>query len=495
LTDQCRRVMSGMTTWSREPSGSIASTMLRYHPGVPTVVVYARISQDRQKDGAGVERQVADCRALAERLGLGVLETIRDNDRSAYRIDKPRPGWDRVIMLAEAGEIDGVVVWHTDRLYRHPMQLEQLAVAIEHSGLTIHTCTAGEVDLNTPSGRMAARMFGAAARQEVEHKAERQARKHTAIAEAGAWQGGRRPLGYMADGVTVNEAEAPALREAARMIMAGESLAAATRHVSRAWGRDVKGRVVRDVLTAPRIAGLRMHWPVADRQRYAKRGGDKKVTLTQAKWPGLITYEEWTTVKAILLDPRRRSGGGRPTKSLLGGLLCCSACGRGLGYSTSSYKCMRSVGGCGRVSVSTASVERLVLEEVEAVLSETHLDFTPPPTDSATTTARARLQATYDDLLPLWREGVITSAELARERAELKARLSTLDEVEDASLRKAATARSVATSVEAWQQASQTARRQTIQLLTERIEVKPATKGKASGCKFDSSRIRIVWAG
>ncbi len=124
------------------------------------LVIYARISQDRLKDGAGVERQVADCEALAARLGLRVRETIRDNDRSAYRIKKPRPGWDRVVELAEAGDIDGVVVWHTDRLYRHPMQLEQLAVAIEHTGLTIHTCTAGEVDLNTPSGRMAARMFG-----------------------------------------------------------------------------------------------------------------------------------------------------------------------------------------------------------------------------------------------------------------------------------------------------------------------------------------------
>ncbi len=459
------------------------------------VVIYARISQDRLKDGAGVERQVADCEALAARLGLRVRETIRDNDRSAYRIKKPRPGWDRVVELAEAGDIDGVVVWHTDRLYRHPMQLEQLAVAIEHTGLTIHTCTAGEVDLNTPSGRMAARMFGAAARQEVEHKAERQARKHTAIAEAGGWQGGRRPLGYMADGVTVNEEEAPALREAARLIIGGESLAAATRYVSRVWGRQVKARVVRDVLTAPRIAGLRMHWPVADRQRYAKRGGEKAMTLTKAQWPGLISYEEWMATKAILLDPRRRSGIGRPTKSLLGGLMTCSSCGHRLGYSTNSYKCMRSVGGCGRVSVSTAAVERLVVEEVEAVLSETQLRLDPVAVLPETDTQRARLQSTYEELLPLWREGVITSAELSKERAEIKARLDAIDEAEDTVVRIAATTSSAVTTLDAWQDAAPLARRQTIQLLTERIEVLPSTKGKASGCKFDASRIRIVWAG
>jgi site-specific DNA recombinase len=327
------------------------------------------------------------------------------------------------------------------------MQLEQLAVAIEHTGLTIHTCTAGEVDLNTPSGRMAARMFGAAARQEVEHKAERQARKHTAIAEAGGWQGGRRPLGYMADGVTVNEEEAPALREAARLIIGGESLAAATRYVSRVWGRQVKARVVRDVLTAPRIAGLRMHWPVADRQRYAKRGGEKAMTLTKAQWPGLISYEEWMATKAILLDPRRRSGIGRPTKSLLGGLMTCSSCGHRLGYSTNSYKCMRSVGGCGRVSVSTAAVERLVVEEVEAVLSETQLRLDPVAVLPETDTQRARLQSTYEELLPLWREGVITSAELSKERAEIKARLDAIDEAEDTAVRIAATTSSAVTTL------------------------------------------------
>ena len=129
------------------------------------------------------------------------------------------------------------------------------------------------------------------------------------------------------------------------------------------------------------------------------------------------------------------------------------------------------------------------------MLSETRLDLAPPPADSATDAARVRMQAAHDELLPLWREGVITSAELSKERADIKARLLSFDEAEDADVRLAATVRSAATSREAWQQANVGARRQTIQLLTERIEVHPARNGKASGCKFDASRIRIAWAG
>ena len=460
-----------------------------------TVVIYARISQDRAKDEAGVTRQVADCEALATRLDLDVLETIKDNDTSAYRIAKPRPGWERVKELATGGEIEGVVVWHTDRLYRHPMQLEELAAAIEYTGLTIFTCTSGELDLNTPSGRMAARMFGAAARQEVEHKAERQARKHSAIAAEGGWQGGRRPLGYMSDGVTVDEEKAPALRQAAQMILSGHSLADTSRFVSREWRRPVKPRVVSDVLTAPRIAGLRMHWPTADRLRVAKLGGDRQMQLTRAVWDGLISYEDWTAVRAILLDPRRRTNTRRPTKSLLGGFITCSLCGHSMGYSTSSYKCMRSVGGCGKVGISTKAIEAHILEQIEAVLSETTLGLVEMSSVAPPNPIRAKLQASYDELLPMWREREITRTEFNVQRALVQAQLEALDDADEEFIRRSAMERSVVTSLESWEEASTAARAQAIRVLMLSVVISPARAGRASGSKFDPFRVAIRWAG
>ena len=48
----------------------------------------------------------------------------------------------------------------------------------------------GEVDLSNPTGRLVARMLGAAARHEAEHKAERQKRQRRQAAEAGRVAGG-----------------------------------------------------------------------------------------------------------------------------------------------------------------------------------------------------------------------------------------------------------------------------------------------------------------
>lgn len=334
-------------------------------------------------------------------------------------------------------------------------------------------------------------MFGAAARQEVEHKAERQARKHAAIAAEGGWQGGRRPLGYQADGVTVDEEKAPALREAAQMISSGHSLAEASRFVSREWGRTVKPRVLSDVLTAPRIAGLRMHWPTRDRLRVAKLGGERRVQLTKAVWEGLISYEDWSAVKAILLDPRRRSNTRRPTKSLLGGFITCALCGHSMGYSTSSYKCMRSVGGCGKVGITSKGIEALILEEVEAVLSETTIGLIEMTDVPAPSPRRAKLQASYDELLPMWREREITRSEFNEQRAFIKTQLDALDDVEEESVRRSAMERSVMTSLEGWGEAPTAARAQAIRLLMKSVIVSPARQGRSSGCKLDSSRVAM----
>ncbi|MHB1491318.1 MAG: recombinase family protein, partial [Cellulomonas sp.] len=61
-----------------------------------TAVIYARISQDREGAGLGVERQRQDCQALADKLGWTVAETYIDDDASAYS-GKPRPAYRRML--------------------------------------------------------------------------------------------------------------------------------------------------------------------------------------------------------------------------------------------------------------------------------------------------------------------------------------------------------------------------------------------------------------
>ncbi len=158
-------------------------------------VIYCRISQDRTGAGLGVERQRQDCEALAERNGWDVVEVYVDNDVSAYS-GKKRKDYLRMLDDRDEGKATVVVVWHTDRLHRSPTELEAYIALSERRGVATHTVQAGTIDLATPSGRMTARILGAVARQESEHKGERVARARRQKALAGEWMGGIRPFGW-----------------------------------------------------------------------------------------------------------------------------------------------------------------------------------------------------------------------------------------------------------------------------------------------------------
>lgn len=85
--------------------------------------------------------------------------------------------------------------------------------------MDIHTVAEGDIDLSSASGRLQARLVGAVAEHESEHKSERIARKHQEIAAAGRWKGGGpRPFDYERDGVTIEPAEAAIAQEAIRRI-------------------------------------------------------------------------------------------------------------------------------------------------------------------------------------------------------------------------------------------------------------------------------------
>jgi DNA invertase Pin-like site-specific DNA recombinase len=86
----------------------------------------------------------------------------------------------------------------------------------------------GEIDLSTPTGRMIASTLGAAARHEAEHEAGRQARERRQQAQAGKPQSsGTRGYGYAPDKITIVDTEADVVREAARRVLAGESVRSA----------------------------------------------------------------------------------------------------------------------------------------------------------------------------------------------------------------------------------------------------------------------------
>jgi DNA invertase Pin-like site-specific DNA recombinase len=83
--------------------------------------IYARISSDREGDNLAISRQLADCEQLVERNGWQVVERYVDSDISAYS-GKPRPEYTRMLEEIEAGVVEAVLVYHADRLHRHPRE-------------------------------------------------------------------------------------------------------------------------------------------------------------------------------------------------------------------------------------------------------------------------------------------------------------------------------------------------------------------------------------
>jgi DNA invertase Pin-like site-specific DNA recombinase len=319
---------------------------------------YARISDDRIGDAAGVQRQMADCEVLIAARGWTLVERFTDNDISAYS-GKKRPGFEAVLEALHAGTIDAVVCWHPDRLTRSPRDLERLLDTIEATGGVIASVTAGDVDLGTPSGRAVARTLTAWARHESEHKAERVRRKIASlVAEGKPHNGGRRPFGYTRDKMRLVEEEASVFAEVAERALTGESL--------RAVMRDLNDRGV-PTTTGGRwsLQGLRL---MLLNPRYAGRIVYHRADGGPASWPAVISLETHHALVTLLTDPSRTTRGPRARKHPLTGLVFCDRCGTKMSAArvtgTMRYVCRADDGGCGGRVIRLEPLEELVRDLV-----------------------------------------------------------------------------------------------------------------------------------
>lgn len=341
--------------------------------------IYVRISRDRVGGGLGVDRQEADCRQLADRLGVEVVAVHSDNDISAYS-GKRRPGYTALLEQVRAGRVDVVLCWHTDRLHRSPTELETWIDAAEPHGVQVHGVKAGALDLATPSGRMVARQLGAVARYESEHRAERVAAQKAHAREAGHWLGGARPFGYEADGLTLRHDEADLIRSGTLAILSGSTL----RSVVKAWneagiptsrGRTWTHRNTPLVLRRWRNAGLTEH------------DGAPGV---RAEWESIVSVDQVREVRAVLdgISSRHRAiSVGSRARWLLSGIAECP-CGAPLRAVTSKarprvYRCAAyELGGTDHVSRQADPIDTLVEDVIESRLARGDITALVQPTDA-----------------------------------------------------------------------------------------------------------------
>ncbi len=145
--------------------------------------IYVRQSKDIAGIGAAVDRQRQNCERLCDERGWIVVDTLTDNDLSASS-GRVRPGYERLLAMVDAGDLDVIVCWHVDRLTRRVIDLEDVITRCERAGTKVATVS-GDLDLSTDAGRLVGRILASVARGEVERKSARQKRAALQSAEAG----------------------------------------------------------------------------------------------------------------------------------------------------------------------------------------------------------------------------------------------------------------------------------------------------------------------
>jgi DNA invertase Pin-like site-specific DNA recombinase len=328
---------------------------------VKSAGICARISSDPASTRLGVERQIADCEALAERKGWPVGEVYVDNDVSAYS-GQVRAAYQQMFEDLKHGLRDAEVVWDLDRLHRQPRELEAFFDLVDAVGIAENLATVtGEYDLSTPDGRLHARIKGAVDRSSSDKVGMRLRRKHAELAAAGKVAGGGpRPFGYTDDRLQVVAEEAAIIREMASRMLAGDSLRSLavdlnSRGIRTSQGNEWTSSGVKRVLMSPRVSGRREY----------------QGEFFTAVWPPIITPEQ--------SDRLRRKLGSRTPKDrraprrylLTGGLLRCGRCdapmiARPDAQRRRRYVCDGGPGhaGCGRLSALAEPLEELITKAV-----------------------------------------------------------------------------------------------------------------------------------
>jgi len=405
---------------------------------MPECCIYTRISSDRGMDtdeeGAGVTRQEEDCRELARLCGWTVAHVYTDNDASAYT-EKRRPQFEAMLEDLKSGRYTGagLICWHDTRLLRRPDDLERLIAACSATSSQIRFVQATDIDVSTASGKMIARIMASIARQESEHKAERQRRANLQRAEAGGWWSSHRVFGYTTVG-ELHPSEADLVRQAGVDILAGVSMTAVARRWNAADVTTTRGAAwnvsrIKRMIINPRYAGIRTYTPKGQTARVMGPGS----------WTPIFDPDTHNGVLALLNDTSRARPGISWERRYIGSYrFICGKCGAKMGHSKSTirgyvyhrYTCTASPHLVRVQPALDSHVENTLLgylgdgDNLHRIMAAKEGDGVDPAELRA---QRVAFGAQKDGLAALFAEGVLDGPAVRRESAKLTTKIEALD--------------------------------------------------------------------
>ena len=130
------------------------------------VAIYARVSTADQD----CDRQLRELRAFARRLGAEVVGTFKETASGAKNDRAQRK---KVLALAQAREIDAVLVWELSRWGRSLLDLIETLQSLQSWRVSLLAVSGLQLDLGTPHGKLLAGVLASLAEFERDLLRER----------------------------------------------------------------------------------------------------------------------------------------------------------------------------------------------------------------------------------------------------------------------------------------------------------------------------------
>lgn len=338
--------------------------------------IYARISQvSDESDLTSVQDQEALCREWATAHGWQVSQVYVDSGKSAWARNVTRTGYKSLMAAIRAGDHDGLIVRHIDRLTRQLRELIPFIDAVDDARVRVATLE-GDFDLSTPGSRSLVKILAVMAEQESERKGERQRIANKKRASTGATYGRHHAFGWKDKALTEPDPEqAQLIRDALQDIVQGKS----TVRLAQEWNdkgiRTNRGNIwtqqnLNRVIRSPKVIG------VLEKGRQPLANVESKITplvdenLYRTALAILATRRNGYVVKGKHGDYERSER--TSNKYVLSGLLKCH-CGSGMHGATTPdrrlYVCSNTVTGRCWTAMTVRLAENKIIDYAVGELS------------------------------------------------------------------------------------------------------------------------------
>lgn len=383
-------------------------------------VLYLRVSSEEQVENFSLETQEDICRKEALKRGYAVIDTFREEGRSAKTIIG-RPTLLNLIEYCRKnrGQLGAVFIYRLDRISRQTSDYLAIRKKLEEYGVSVISAT--EPTGDTPTEKLVETMLAGFAQLDNDIRGER-ARNGLRARFLSGLISGKPPLGYvLSNGLAVKDPETyDKVKDAWDLMATGTKSLADIAKIMNDWGlRDGRGhhRQLLRPQTTQRIFRYKFYMGIITSRKYPDEVKGQHVPM--------ITEEQFYKVQAILdgrnvskipLAKRDRISTDFPLRRIV---RCCH-CGIGLTASwskgrTGKYGYYRCSNKCTTKSIRAEKVENTVTALLKDI----------SPKKESLNYFIARITRTYTDRLKNLSR-LRTSAE--QEIADLKALRKTLVE-------------------------------------------------------------------